>query len=268
MNIKNYKSFNGYLSDTRNKTISEDIDIDSAKDKIEFDYNKNDKKHINTALGKSSKNIKFEPRFTTLPNSRNKIYSVYAKESSDDTTDILKSIKGSKGNKYGVSDDDYTKFIKRVTMFFIRTIKNKPIDTFIVMESSSPLIGDIVDVLVRMMPNRGVKVYSGDSVHKDIEGLYVDRPTKMSGDEYKSLTKIVDKAKQTGVFSIKEVAAKHRSYLKGWIKIDESIYKDIKGKDVVVFDDYITTGSTLDAVCEGIRKHSPKSIMGLTTIKG
>lgn len=248
------------------KTFHEDVEIDGSD--IKFNYELKPKpKYINTRLGKTSKNIKFSPRITTLDNSRYKVFSAYSKKSSKETTEILKAIKKSSDYKYNLSDEEYLYFIKRTSIFFKKILTNKNIDTILITESSSSLISDVVYELIKRLPHSGIKIHT-KGIYKNIENAYIDRPLKMSDSEFNQLKSSLEKSKETDNFEIKKQHAKYRKYFKNWMTIDEKLHKDIKNKNVVLFDDYITTGSTLDTICDKIDELNPNDLKIMTILKG
>jgi hypothetical protein len=232
---------------------------------LNFDYSNNNKDTINTSLGKTSKGVKYSPRITTLFNSRVKIYSPYSKKSSSRSTDILKSIK--KKSEIKMDELDYIKFIKRTAIFFMRIIRKESIDTILVMESSSTLVQDLVDEIKDKLSDKSIKVFN-DSIKKDITNLRVIRPLKMSDSEFDGANNVILNAKENDNFEIKKIHPKHRKYVTGWIKVDDSIKKEISNKNVIIFDDYITSGSTLDAICVELKLLEPNNLFGMTIIKG
>ena len=125
--IINNPEMNLEMSIRQNPTIvGIDEDITASNGEVKFSYNQPEKaKNINTSLGKSSKNIKFNPRISTLKNSRVKVVSAYSKNTGGDVTDILKSIKKTKDSKYKLAQDDYSKFINRTAIFFVRYLKKQ-----------------------------------------------------------------------------------------------------------------------------------------------
>lgn len=242
---------------------SEDIDIQG--DRVVFNYNKSDKVNIDTSLGKSTKNIKFAPRKTTLKNSRVKAYSIYYNKGGETSTAILKALKRTKDSRHKVEAVDYELFIKRSAIFFLKYLKKKKIDTIFAMSSSSSLVDDIVKEVRSKLSDISIKTFD-NAINKNIENLTID-PGNLSDSEYRNLTKAVEKAKSTGKFEIKKFSGKHRRFLTNWIEVNKEVLKEVEGKNVIVFDDYLTTGSTLDEVCSTLLKLSPKSLEVFTMIK-
>lgn len=245
-----------------------DEDIYPQNDTIAFDYNTKEKtKNINTSLGKNSANIKFAPRISTLKNSQVKVISAYSKNTGSDVTDVLKSIKQTKDKKYSINQNDYEHFINRTAIFFVRYLKNKNIDSIFVMESSSPLARDIAIKIKNMLPNTSIK-FLENSVVKNIENITIEKgDEKISDTELIGLNKLLDKAKSSNEFSIKKIHPRHRKFFTNWIKINEDAIKNITNKNIILFDDYITSGATLDEACREILKLSPESIEVITLIK-
>lgn len=245
-----------------------DEDITSVDNKVSFDYNAKEKaKNINTSLGKSSKNIKFNPRISTLKNSRVRVVSAYSKNTGNDVTDILKSIKKTKDSKFEVKQEEYEKFINRTAIFFVRYLKNKNIDSIFVMESSSSLASDIAMKIKSMLPDTSIK-YVNNSILKNIDNIKLDtNGEKISEKEIQGLQKLIDKTKETGEFSIKKIHPRHRKFFTNWIKVNEDAIRSITNKNIILFDDYITSGATLDEAAREILKLSPTSIEAITLIK-
>lgn len=248
-------------------SIKEDIVAQDGA--VKFDYDSKEKvRNINTSLGKSSKNVKFTPRVSTLSNSRVKVVSAYSKNSGSDVTDILKSIKKAKDGKFEIDDLDYDMFLSRTAIFFARYLKDKKIDSILVMESSSPLASDIAKKIKGMLPDTSIS-FLANSVVKNIDNLTLDKSEddKISQSELDGLKKLYDRAKETGEFSIKKIHPRHRKYFTNWIKVNEEAIKKITNKNVILFDDYITSGATLDEACREILKLSPESLSVITLIK-
>lgn len=254
----------------RFQIFKEDVQVDDVDSNISFDYKKSrdrNSEFIDTRLGKSTKKIKFTPRITTLKTSRSTVYSAYSKKASKDTTDILKSIKKSTGYKYNLSDEEYLYFIKRTSIFFNKVLSTNPLDTILIMESSSPLIGDVVNELIKRLPHSNIKVHS-KGIEKNIDTLTLERPDKISDKEFSELERFLEKSKHEGKFEVKKVHPKYRAFFKNWISIDKYIHKDIINKNVVIFDDYITTGSTLDVICNQLIDLNANSLKVMTILKG
>ena len=222
------------------------------------------KNYIDTSLGKSSKNNKFQARVTTLPESRVKVISVYKKETGDDVTDILKAIKG-KESKFSIDAEEYNKFINRTALFFAKEINKLPVDTVFCMQSSSPLVQDIAKKTIEKVP-QSLK-FMPDQIIKNIDNLEFFKPETMSDDLFNSMYKVYLKAKETGSFEIKKIPAQNRKYFRNWIEINKEAINSITGKHIVLFDDYLTSGATLDATCMVLKELSPASIICFTVLK-
>ena len=248
------------------KILSESLykeDVISYDDKVVFDYSKK-KGNINTSLGKNN----FTPRVTTLPQSRVKVVSAYSKQTGKDVTDLLKSIKKTSDSPYGIDDSDYEHFLNRTALFFFRYLKDKNIDTIFVMESSSDLAKNIALKIKKMLPDTSIRLYN-NSITKNIQNLKIkiDDDAKISQPERRAIESIYNKSKDSGVFSIKKINPKHRKYFIDWIEINRESINNITNKNILLFDDYITSGATLDEVSKELLKLSPSNIEILTLIK-
>ncbi len=244
-----------------------DEGVSKIDDKIEFDYETNDQdSNINTRLGITSKNFKFKPRFKTLPKSGVKVLSVYQKTSNKETTEIIKDLKRSEEER-GVSENDYNSFLTRTAIFYGRVLKDMEIDTIFLMESKSSLSKDLTVKIKSILPNTTIKLLD-NSIVKDIKNIKLNREgAKLSDYEYELLGNIHNNVKTKGEFSLKKIHPKHRALFTDWIKINEDSIRDVTDKNIIVVDDYITSGVTLDEVCTQLLKLSPKSILCLTIIK-
>ena len=68
-------------------------------------------------------------------------------------------------------------------------------------------------------------------------------------------------------FEIKSIEDKRRRSLEGLFGINpelNGIQQDLKGKHVVIFDDNISSGATLDDICLEVQKHGVASILPIT----
>jgi hypothetical protein len=228
------------------------------KTNIRFKPNNSD--YINTSFGKSN----FQPRKTTLKKSKVVVYSAYSKESGEDTTKILKALKGT--GKVKFKPGDVENFINRSSIFFGRILRDSPIDVVIKMPSSSPLASNFTDKILEKLSHSHVLTYD-DVITKDLKNISVDTSYRFSPAEFKQLHRLVDKVKESGKFEIKKVHAKLRPALINWMMIDDSIRNKLVGANILIVDDYITSGTTLDETCSQLAKFKPASIRGITLIK-
>ena len=68
-------------------------------------------------------------------------------------------------------------------------------------------------------------------------------------------------------FEIKSIEDKRRRSLEGLFGINpklSGIQQDLKGKNIVIFDDNISSGATLDDICLELQKHGVESILPIT----
>ena len=241
---------------------------------MKLDVKGREQKFIDTSLGKSSKNVKFEARVTTLPQSKVRVISVYKKGSVDtdfggSMTDILKGLKG-KSSSYELDSDEYSKFINRTAIFFAKEMNRMKVDSVFCMGSSSSLVKDVAFKTVEKVSNISLK-FLPDSIVKSIDSLELVIPDedieKFGSDIMNTLRREVEKAKSRNEFEIKKIPPQYRKFFKNWIDINSEAIRDISGKDVILFDDYLTSGATLDEVCLSLKELSPKSITCFTIIK-
>jgi len=223
-------------------------------------FNPATNKYVNTSLGKAN----FRPRKTKLKNSEVIVYSAYSKDSGKEVVSILNAMKGN--SDVQISKEDVDKFINRTAIFFTKVLKDRPIDVILKMPSSSPLASNFCDKIIEKLPHSNILTYD-NVITKDLTNIAVSDESKFSEKTLQLVYKFVDKVKTTGNFEIKKVHPKFRRFIINWIKIDDSIKNKLVGANVLVVDDYLTTGTTLDETCRTLKLFSPTSIHGITLIK-
>jgi pyrimidine operon attenuation protein/uracil phosphoribosyltransferase len=68
-------------------------------------------------------------------------------------------------------------------------------------------------------------------------------------------------------FKLKDIYTRYRKFIKNFIKLDHKITKHIKGKKVILMDDYHTTGATLKEMTNILIEMQPKEIFIIILIK-
>lgn len=223
-------------------------------------------KNMTSKFGKGVNMKPFEGKLTF-----GRFYAAYQKSKDVDETEykeILKAIKG-QSSKYTVDYDSYLKFITRTAIFLSKQVIASKADTILLMTSSSNLVTDLVHEMNRRLPKYyEIKTFN-QALFKSPETIRFDDLGKdLQDSTKKSLQKIVDVAKATGKFTIKDVNPKDRKFLKDWLRLNDSFLSKIVDKNVCLIDDFVTSGETLKAASEILRDAGALSVTGLAIMKG
>jgi hypothetical protein len=226
----------------------------------------NDDTGMTSKFGKGKAMKPFEGK---LPFGR--FYAAYQKSANVDQSqwkELLKAIKG-QSSQLTIDYDSYQKFINRTAIFLSKRVIESGADTILLMQSSSSLVTDIVHEMNRRLPKYyEIRTYNS-ALFKSPETIRFDSLGKDLQDSTKnSLIKIVDVAKTTGKFTIKDVNPKDRKFLKDWLKINDSFLSKIVDKHVCLIDDFVTSGETMKTASEQLRDAGALSVTGLAIMKG
>jgi hypothetical protein len=135
------------------------------------------------------------------------------------------------------------------------------------MESSSNLAKDLAFAIGDLLPYVSIKFYTY-AISKNISSLRLDfGDSDLPEAQKQGIRRLYDKAKSENTFSIKKIRAQDRKFFVDWISINKDVIKSIANRDIILIDDYITSGATLDAVCKELIQLAPHSLRVLTLIK-
>lgn len=240
--------------------------------KLVVDYSKPDG-GINLKLGKNTKkdnNIPFATKAKQYQGAT--IYSAYEidnKKIDRDVKDsILKSIKG--GSNVSFSLKDYKHLLTRSALYLNKTLKKLNIDTVVFPESSSPLASDFADALAKYIPNvvtlpNAITKSKVDKVGFDLGNIDPD------SEKGKQMTELLNthlaKSTASGQFKMKDVGPQFRHFFKNFMQLDGGVLKDIEGKNVLLVDDVLTSGSTLSDSITQLLAHGAENVYGATLFR-
>lgn len=235
-----------------------------AKDgQLEFDYNQNSD-GINTKFGKRA--------MTPYVTKRRELhghpaYTVYAAPTGY-STETLKGIKGK--NELSVDAADYEQFLTRTAVYLVAKIlsPNKT-DVIVTPETSSGFVGDVLAKVQERMPHLKIVPQSFiKQTDPGTIGINTDDP-RITPSIIASLQQTIIRAKKLGRFELKSVMPQHRKFIINLYKErDPAIYKILSGSNVCIFDDILTTGSTLSQIILAIKSSSePNNIFAVTVFK-
>lgn len=233
--------------------------------KLHFDPNA-EPKNVSTKFGKG-KSLK--PYVASSGVDGVKIMSVYARVKDHDKTelnDILTSLKG-KG-PYELDEGGYQQFIKRTAIYINKQLAGEPIDLMLTIESKSSLARDLVKELKGMLSFDVVDISNAVQKNPNIDDISVSKDLKTTEGIEKYIEGLKAQASKNSYFKISDVGLSWlRQYIENWLMIPDSVKEKIKGKDVVLFDDYMTSGISMKYAIKLIKLADPKSIKAITILK-
>jgi hypothetical protein len=201
------------------------------------------------------------------------VYASYvvslSKESGDpsDAKEILYALKGKTRQKNLTIDPaDLDAFIKRTAIHLWGTVPDiEKTDLVVTIKSSSDFGKRLAKELASKSADKTL-LYSPDSIVKNkIEDIKLSEApnSAMEG----MLKQIMERAQSKGSFEMKKVPGKMRHFVYDFLRIDPALVKKIEGKNVLLVDDYLITGSTITESFRLIDFLAPASLMGVTYFK-
>jgi predicted phosphoribosyltransferase len=110
--------------------------------------------------------------------------------------------------------------------------------------------------------------YNSIKKNLDPETFVVDADGVLPEKSLDKLKKDILKNMTPSGLEIKRIYVNFRKLIGNLMLLDDGIReKDVRGKNVCVVDDYITTGTTLDCAMMELLKLEPNSLIGLTLLK-
>jgi len=195
-----------------------------------------------------------------------KIYASYTIHgTTDDAKEILLTLKG-KSKTLDIEPSDLDKFVKRTAIHLYATVPDmEKTDLILTIKSSSDLGKRLANELALKSSDKTM-MFSPDSIIKSkIEDIKIaDAPNSVMKE---MLNKIMERAKTNENFEMKKVPGKFRHFIYDFLKIDPALVKKIEGKNVVLVDDYLITGTTIAEAFRLIDFLAPASIKGVAYFK-
>lgn len=202
-----------------------------------------------------------------------KVYASYvvslSQESGDisDAKEILFALKGKTRHKnLSISPADLDTFIKRTAVHLWATVPGiQSTDLVVTIGSSSDFAKKLAKELALKSSDKTL-VFSPDSIVKSkVEDIRVNEApnSAMKG----MLEHIMELAKSKGEFQMKKVPGKMRKFIYDFLRIDPVMVSKIEGRNVLLVDDYLISGSTISESFRLIDFLAPASLMGVTYFK-
>lgn len=203
------------------------------------------------------------------------IYSVYNYVSSPEITRLLSSMKG-KG-PYTINPKQVDSFLERTAAAV--TLKHVP-DVIIYPKSSSDFLTKFATKVGKRYPSAKVlgdafmkKLLKADDVeplintsHPDWEKFSSEHPADVAKLK-KSISKMI--RDNNGELEMKNLYKPYLKFIKNFIEMRDAyeVLESVIGKNVLVVDDVLSTGSTMLEMVRQIAEYEPSSIAGLTIFK-
>lgn len=236
------------------------------KDNILF-FDPNAGSFIKTSFGKSKK---LKPYHKSIDNGI--VYSVYGEIKNINKKlkdEVLRTIKG-QSKIYELDYDSYKKFLSRTAVYMASLIKKNESDIILVMDSSSPLVKDLQTEINKRLP----KYYEIHTYHKkifknpDFSEISIDPGNANLNDaNLKTMKSTFNKLEKSGEFKISKFYGGRRKFIKNWLKLNNNILHKIIDSNVVIIDDFLTSGSTMTEATRLLTQAGAESVMGLTIAK-
>lgn len=247
--------FKEYLS------LSEGIEV--KDNSLVFNYNKNksSKDSIGTSFGKS----KFKPfKKSGYVLDNKEVFSAY---SGGGATEILKALKNKNDITY--NKENYNYFINRTAVYLTKIIKDNKIQVVISPKSSSNLIIDVMDKIQEKIPELTFFTSVFQKVTtEDIKNIHLEDDPRVTDKIRTNFDYIKRSAIKNEYFAMVKVDPKFRSFVRGFFQeIPEKVIKEVKDKNVALFDDVISSGTTIAEMMRMLGGAGAKDVIGLTIFK-
>lgn len=211
---------------------------------------------VSTSFGKGKKHTPYRKK---VEGSSVLTYSLYAAKTSSGK-DGIKAIK-----RGLLPSDEYDKLIKRSAVYAVRLIKDKKIDVLVVPKSSSPLVMDLAKGIAARAQGITIVLDIFDKVDPSRIVINTEHP-KITPDIEKSLAASLRKASQVGYFEMKKIHNPWRKFLTNTLAF-KGKDDEFEGKNVLLLDDMVTSGSTLKEMKVAADNAGAKSVAILAMFK-
>ena len=238
-------------------------EIHVKDNKLSFSYNK--EKSTKTSIGTGFGKGKFKPYKKSGSVLNDKlVYSVY---SGGGATDILKALKNKNDIFYDQEDYDY--FINRTSIFIGKILRENKIQVVISPMSSSNLVQDVMTKVQEKNPNLTYFTSVFKKVKpQDIQNIYLADDPRVTPKIQKSFEYIKNAAIKNEYLAMIKVDPKFRQFVRGFFEeIDPRVIKECTNKNVVLFDDVISSGTTIAEMLRMLGAAGAKEVTGITIFK-
>lgn len=251
--MKHVKRFLDYVNEGITKVNGEyffDWNADSSTDIMPLKYKK------------------YRGRVSNLGDTKYSYYHAYQLKKNDDSTDLLKAVKMLEINKR-----DLDQLLNKAVIGFDKEFNISSFDTVISPTSSSLVLSDLVDLIskkggIRNVFNGSFVKSAQDEIQLDIEKVEAVTSEKTKKDIMKAFKKATD---ITSAFKMKDVWAPHRKFFINFLKFntdnDRRIYNAVSGKNIILIDDFKTSGTTIKEMIRQLAELGAANIVVFVLIK-
>ena len=179
-------------------------------------------------------------------------YYAYSLEKSENSGQLMKAVKLFDSS---IDSNNLMMFLNKAVMGFNKNFNGVSFDTIVTPESSSVALSELANQLKSKLGS--TNIFPGAFVKSATMDIKFDEQ-KVAGLPEKSRKQfmgIYNKMLQSGKpFKIKEIYPPYRKFFKDFIIFnkdsDRKLYNAVEGKNVVLIDDYKTTGTTLKVMLD------------------
>jgi len=242
--------------------ISEGIAL--AGNRVSIDYKNNDGDVVGLKMGKRNR-MPFKTGGRMFDG--HEVFSSYVVDTKiPGAKDIMVALKG-KHPDLVVGEEDLDHFLNRTTQHLLATVlKGKSIDLVVTIKSSSNLTKRFAEQFTRRINNQ---VFFPAAITK----AAIDK-VKVSDDVpnekmRKDIQRVIDNVKtgKTAGLEIKKLRPQDRQFLVDFLELDEKLVKKIEGKNILIVDDYVTSGNTIAESMRLLELYAPNDIFAVTLFK-
>jgi hypothetical protein len=252
-------------------TILEDITIvgDSLRITVQHYKAASTEDSISTGFPK-------QPYTTSIKGCNAEIYSLLNYVSSETSTKILKSLKGKGPAK--INEKQFEIFMKQVREAAAKAVKRVNPDVIISPKSSSEFLNAFVDEVkasaptAKLLTNQFVKkVLDAENVEPLINTKHPDweKFEKTHPKEVEKLKKSLKTVIKDGELELKKFYKPYLKFIKNFVELKDAydVLEEVMGKNVLVVDDILSSGTTMAEMIRQLEEFEPSKIAGLTLFK-
>ncbi len=184
------------------------------------------------------------------------IYSLYPL-----TREKLVIVRALKNNVIPEKDLNY--FVKRSVLFAYQSLP-KDIDFILYSRKSFPLLDRFAEQLGAKFSSKVLKLSNSIFKNPGSDIQLKDVPDKYKKEAEELLTKVKT---LPSIQLHNDIPGHLRKYFTNFINIDQNILNSVEGKNVLIVDDLLTQGSTINQLSALLKNKKAKTVLGLTLFK-
>jgi phosphoribosylpyrophosphate synthetase len=195
-----------------------------------------------------------------------KIYYNYKINKTVDKVLRMKLLKSIKDKSIQIEDYDHLLDKAVLGLFNNPHFNLIDVDVVIIPRSSSKINLDLANRIIAKIPR--VLLMSENLVKNRLENITLDydliKSKNLKTATIKSIEKMLRKSSVDGEFKIKKIPGQFRKFVINFLKLDindRNMINRLNGGKVLIVDDIITEGTTLNEAHRLLEKYSPKEII-------